>query len=88
MPGSPLEMIKSQEMDAQRMALYQNLDYKQLYNALVQLMDVISLVHVGLQGLFLIRIYSRLPILSTDVYSKLGVARIFNILFVSRASLI
>ncbi|XP_012272273.1 protein unc-79 homolog [Orussus abietinus] len=49
-PGSPLEMIKCQEMDGQRMALYPSLDYKQLYNALAQLMDVVNLVHVGLQA--------------------------------------
>ncbi|XP_024935950.1 protein unc-79 homolog isoform X3 [Cephus cinctus] len=49
-PGSPLDMIKSQEFDAQRMALYPNLDYKQLYNALMQLMDVVPLVHVGLHA--------------------------------------
>ncbi|XP_034946562.1 protein unc-79 homolog isoform X2 [Chelonus insularis] len=45
---SPLEMIKSQQFDADRMALYPNLDYKQLYNALSQLLDVVSLVHIGL----------------------------------------
>ncbi|KAK0097709.1 hypothetical protein PV326_014335 [Microctonus aethiopoides] len=45
---SPLEMIKSQTFDGERMALYPNLDYKQLYNALTQLIDVVSFVHVGL----------------------------------------
>ncbi|XP_048512569.1 protein unc-79 homolog isoform X11 [Athalia rosae] len=49
-PESPLEMIKSQEFDSQRMALYPNLDYKQLYNALMQLMDVVPLVHIGLHA--------------------------------------
>ncbi|XP_046744184.1 protein unc-79 homolog isoform X3 [Diprion similis] len=49
-PDSPLEMIKSQEFDSQRMALYPNLDYKQLYNAVMQLMDVVPLVHIGLQS--------------------------------------
>ncbi|XP_043278465.1 protein unc-79 homolog isoform X2 [Venturia canescens] len=45
---SPLEMIKCQKFDGERMALYPNLDYKQLFNALTQLMDVVSFVHVGL----------------------------------------
>ncbi|KAL2737006.1 protein unc-79 [Vespula squamosa] len=47
---APLEMIKSQKFDSERMALYPNLDYKQLYNALTQLMDVIPLIHIGLQA--------------------------------------
>ncbi|XP_066589783.1 protein unc-79 homolog [Prorops nasuta] len=46
---SPLEMIKWQKSDSERMALYPNLDYKQLYNALTQLMDVLPFVHIGLQ---------------------------------------
>lgn len=46
----PFEMIKSQKFDGERMALYPNLDYKQLYNALTQLVDVVPLVHIGLQG--------------------------------------
>ena len=45
-------MIKSQKFDGERMALYPNLDYKQLYNALTQLMDVVCVVHVGLAGKF------------------------------------
>lgn len=44
-------MVKSQKFDAERMALYPNLDYKQLYNALTQLMDVVPSIHIGLQGL-------------------------------------
>ncbi|KOX78817.1 Protein unc-79 like protein, partial [Melipona quadrifasciata] len=47
---SPLEMVKSQKYDAERMALYPNLDYKQLYNALTQLIDVVSSIHIGLQA--------------------------------------
>lgn len=47
----PFEMIKSQKFDGERMALYPNLDYKQLYNALTQLIDVVPLIHIGLQGL-------------------------------------
>lgn len=50
---APLEMVKSQKYDAERMALYPNLDYKQLYNALTQLIDVVSSIHIGLQGLSL-----------------------------------
>lgn len=48
-------MVKSQKYDAERMALYPNLDYKQLYNALTQLIDVVSSIHIGLQGLSLSR---------------------------------
>lgn len=47
---APLEMVKSQKYDAERMALYPNMDYKQLYNALTQLIDVVSSIHIGLQG--------------------------------------
>ncbi|XP_043792736.1 protein unc-79 homolog isoform X9 [Apis laboriosa] len=47
---APLEMVKSQKYDAERMALYPNLDYKQLYNALTQLIDVVSSIHIGLQA--------------------------------------
>ena len=47
---TPLEMVKSQKFDAERMALYPNLDYKQLYNALTQLMDVVPSIHIGLQA--------------------------------------
>ncbi|XP_034177759.2 UNC-79 domain-containing protein [Osmia lignaria lignaria] len=46
----PFEMIKSQKFDAERMALYPNLDYKQLYNALTQLIDVVPSIHNGLQA--------------------------------------
>ncbi|XP_017885377.1 protein unc-79 homolog isoform X1 [Ceratina calcarata] len=47
---APLEMVKSEKCDAERMALYPNLDYKQLYNALTQLIDVIPAIHIGLQA--------------------------------------
>ncbi|XP_067215729.1 protein unc-79 homolog isoform X2 [Linepithema humile] len=46
----PFEMIKTQKFDGERMALYPNLDYKQLYNALTQLIDVVPLIHIGLQA--------------------------------------
>ncbi|KYN09887.1 Protein unc-79 like protein [Trachymyrmex cornetzi] len=45
---SPFDMIKSQQLDGERMALFPNLDYKQLYNALTQMIDVTPLIHVGL----------------------------------------
>lgn len=66
---APLEMIKSQKFDSERMALYPNLDYKQLYNALTQLMDVIPLIHIGLQGTLVLLYYYKkynhfIPILS------------------------
>lgn len=49
-PASPLDMLRSPDNDHLRMALYPNLDYKGLYNALVQLLDVAGLVQYGLQG--------------------------------------
>ncbi|KAF7993840.1 hypothetical protein HCN44_011109 [Aphidius gifuensis] len=45
---SPMDMLKSQKFDPERLALYPSLDYKQLYNALYQLVDVVSFVHIGL----------------------------------------
>ena len=47
---SPLEMVKSPDNDAKRMALYPNLDYRGLYNALVQLVDIVHLIQYGLHG--------------------------------------
>nr|CAD7392026.1 unnamed protein product [Timema cristinae] len=47
-PGSPIEMLKLKEKDSVRMGLYPNLDYKGLYNAVVQLVDVVPLVQYGL----------------------------------------
>lgn len=47
---SPYEMLRAQKLDPDRMALYPSLDYKQLFNALTQMMDVVSLVHIGLPG--------------------------------------
>ncbi|XP_076762516.1 UNC-79 domain-containing protein isoform X10 [Xylocopa sonorina] len=67
---APLEMVKSQKFDADRMALYPNLDYKQLYNALTQLMDVVPSIHIGLQafGQALLQcIASLLPFLDHDL---------------------
>jgi len=49
-PEKPFELIKLQEKDGERMALYPNLDYKQLYNALTQLIDIVPFIHVGLSG--------------------------------------
>ena len=43
-------MLKSHKLDTERIALYPNLDYKQLYNALSQLIDVTPSIHLGLQG--------------------------------------
>ncbi|CAL7949507.1 unnamed protein product [Xylocopa violacea] len=67
---APLEMVKSQKFDADRMSLYPNLDYKQLYNALTQLMDVVPSIHIGLQafGQALLQcIASLLPFLDHDL---------------------
>ncbi|XP_069685618.1 protein unc-79 homolog isoform X4 [Periplaneta americana] len=49
-PSSPIEMLKMQEKDTVRLGLYPNLDYKGLYNAIVQLMDVVPLIQYGLNG--------------------------------------
>ncbi|XP_026830601.1 protein unc-79 homolog, partial [Ooceraea biroi] len=49
-PEKPFDLIKSQEKDAERMAFYPNLDYKQLYNAVTQLIDIVPQIHIGLQA--------------------------------------
>lgn len=51
---SPMELLKCVEMDATRMALYPNLDYKGLYMALQQMVDVAPLIQFGLHGMFII----------------------------------
>jgi len=51
-PSSPMEMLKTQEKDSVRLGLYPNLDYKGLYNAIVQLADVVPLIQYGLHGLY------------------------------------
>ncbi|XP_024081973.1 protein unc-79 homolog isoform X2 [Cimex lectularius] len=48
-PSSPIEMLKYPDKDAARLALYPNLDYKGLYNAIVELVDVAPLMLYGLQ---------------------------------------
>lgn len=50
---SPMELLKCVEMDATRMALYPNLDYKGLYMALQQMVDVAPLIQFGLHGMYL-----------------------------------
>lgn len=47
---SPYEMLLSQKKDADRLSLYPSLDYKQLYNAITQIVDVSSSLNTGLQG--------------------------------------
>ncbi|GLH04892.1 Uncharacterized protein GBIM_10519 [Gryllus bimaculatus] len=49
-PSSPLEMLKQPEKDAVRMGMYPNLDYKSVFTALVQLMDVAPLIQFGLHA--------------------------------------
>ncbi|KAJ9597430.1 hypothetical protein L9F63_011724, partial [Diploptera punctata] len=49
-PSSPIEMLKSLEKDSVRLGLYPNLDYKGLYNAIVQLTDVVPLIQYGLNA--------------------------------------
>jgi protein unc-79 len=49
-PSSPLEMLRNCEQDSARLALFPNLDYKGLYNAIVQLMDVAPLIQFGMHS--------------------------------------
>lgn len=42
-------MLKYPERDQARLALYPNLDYKGLFNAIVELVDVASAIQSGLQ---------------------------------------
>ncbi|XP_039288513.1 protein unc-79 homolog [Nilaparvata lugens] len=46
--SSPLEMLRFPQQDQLRLSLYPNLDYKGLYNALTQLVDVATLLQYGL----------------------------------------
>ncbi|XP_028968019.1 protein unc-79 homolog [Galendromus occidentalis] len=46
-PTIPLEMLRSAEKDHARISLFPSLDYKALYNALVQLVDCVPLVTCG-----------------------------------------
>lgn len=48
---SPLEMVKCPDSDGKRMALYPNLDYRGLYSAIVQLVDIVHLIQCGVQGI-------------------------------------
>jgi hypothetical protein len=47
-----MEMLKLQEKDSVRLGLYPNLDYRGLYNAIVQLTDVVPLIQYGQNGLY------------------------------------
>lgn len=49
-PTIPLEMLRSAEKDHARISLFPSLDYKALYNALVQLVDCVPLVTCGAHG--------------------------------------
>lgn len=51
-PTIPLEMLRSAEKDHARISLFPSLDYKALYNALVQLVDCVPLVTCGAHGGF------------------------------------
>ncbi|XP_011502414.1 PREDICTED: protein unc-79 homolog, partial [Ceratosolen solmsi marchali] len=72
---SPYEMLKFQKLDSERMSLHPNLDYKQLYNALSQLTDVIPSIHLhGLKvfGQALLQCLScLLPFLEHDLIENL-----------------
>lgn len=43
-------MLKYPERDQTRLSLYPNLDYKGLYNAIIELVDVASAIQYGLQS--------------------------------------
>ncbi|XP_054270817.1 protein unc-79 homolog isoform X2 [Macrosteles quadrilineatus] len=49
-PNSPLELLKCADKDGVRMALYPSLDYRGLYMALQQLVDVAPLMQFGLHA--------------------------------------
>ncbi|KOB67998.1 Uncharacterized protein OBRU01_18968, partial [Operophtera brumata] len=63
-PRSPLEMIRDADNDADRMALYPNLDYKGLFNAISQLVDSAPHLQYGIQGCLL-------PFLEYDMIDNL-----------------
>ncbi|XP_023314621.1 protein unc-79 homolog [Trichogramma pretiosum] len=44
---SPYDMLVSQNYDSERISLFPNLDYRQLYGAVSQLIDVLPSVHIG-----------------------------------------
>lgn len=48
-PNSPLEMLKSKEKDTTRLALFPSLEYKGLYRAATQLLEVAPLIQYGIQ---------------------------------------
>ena len=56
-PNSPLEMLKLREKDSIRLGLYPNVDYKGLYNAISQLVEVATLIQFGLQGTTIFNYY-------------------------------
>ncbi|XP_041983202.1 protein unc-79 homolog [Aricia agestis] len=49
-PQSPLEMIRDADMDAERMSLYPNLDYKGVFQGIQLLVDVAPLIPFGVQA--------------------------------------
>ena len=50
---SPLELIKDPQKDSIRLSLFPSLDYKDLYNSLVKLLEIASSVQYGSYGNFL-----------------------------------
>ncbi|CAB3238061.1 unnamed protein product [Arctia plantaginis] len=48
-PRSPLEMMRDADSDADRMALYPNLDYKGLFTSISQLVDAAPHLQYGIQ---------------------------------------
>ena len=50
-PDFPLVMVYTRERDCKRMALFPSLDYKGLYNVLMQLMEVAPLIQTGVDGM-------------------------------------
>ena len=49
-PDYPLEMLKSRTEDTARLQLFPNLNYKELFGVVVQLIDVAPVVQFGMQG--------------------------------------
>lgn len=51
MPSIPFDVIRSPERDHARISMFPSLDYKGLYHAIVQLLEVLPQVQSGMQGM-------------------------------------
>ena len=74
-PGQPFIMMKSKENDPERMSLYPSLDYKGLYSAMLNFIDLVQ--YVAPHGLydfgkaFLITLCSLVPFLERELIDTL-----------------